>query len=150
MDVDISIGDDRKMPAADNSEGKMTTAFSKCYYLVVISYHLLTTHNNIPADNCPPSNRGRSRGGRGGMALNNNSMYGDERFGVGACDRRSSSPTKTMRSGNTKGGGRYIGVGGENESSLINSPDPKKKGMFYFVVHIVCILFIVCILILQL
>jgi len=29
MDADKSIGGDSKMPAADNSEGKMTTAFSK-------------------------------------------------------------------------------------------------------------------------
>ena len=130
MDVDISIGDDSKMPAADNSEGKMTTAFSKCYYLVVISYHLLTTHNNIPADNCPPSNSGRSRGrrGRGSILSNNNSMCRDERLGVGACDRRTLSPTNNMRSRKNRSGG----VGDENESSLTNSPNLEKIGMFIY------------------
>ena len=64
MDVDLQIGGDCKMPAADSSEGKIDTAFSKYYYLAAISYYL-TTHNNIPADNCPQlsaSNRGMNRG----------------------------------------------------------------------------------------
>ena len=83
------------------------------------------------------------------MSLNN-SMDGDERLRVGACASRTSlSPTRNMRSRKNRGAG--LGVGNENDWT-INSPDPKKKkGMFYFiVVHIVCKLFIVCILILQL
>ena len=92
---------------------------------MLLSYYL-TTHNT-PADNRPPSNRGRSRGRSGGMALNNNSMYGDERLGVGACT--SLSPTRNMRSRKNRGAG-FIGFGNENNSSS-NSPNPKKKGMFY-------------------
>ena len=110
---------------------------SCCYYLVVVSYYLIT-HNNIYTDKRPPLNRGRSRGGRGGMALNNNSMCDDERLRVGACASRSSPPTKTMKSGMNSGGG-YTGVGNENDSP-INSPDSKKeKGMF---ILMLCILFV--------
>jgi len=106
-------------------------------------FNYLTSHNT-PADNRPPSNRGRGRSG--GMSLNN-SMYGDGRLGVCACTSRTSlPPTKSIRSRKNRGGG-YIKDGNENNNSTINSPDPKKKGMFYFiVVYIVCMLFIVCIL----
>ena len=147
----VSIGGDSKMSAAVNSEGKINNGIFYCYYLAAIFYYL-TTHNNIPADKCPgPSNRGMNRGRRSSMPSNNNSMCRDERLGVGACDRRTLSPTNNMRS-RKNGGGGYIGFGDENNnSSPIKSPNPKKKkGLFYFVVHIVCILFIVCILMLQL
>ena len=66
-------------------------------------------------------------------------MYGDARSRVGAGARRSLSPTRNMRSRKNRGDG-CIGVGDENNNSTINSPDPKKKGMFYFYVYGVCIL----------
>ena len=66
------------MSAADNSEGKLTTAFSKCYYLVLLvssGYHLFIAHSstlyNTPADST------NIRGRRGGISSNNNAMYGD-------------------------------------------------------------------------
>jgi len=70
------------------------------------------------------------------MSSNNNSMYDDERLGVGACTSRSSSPTKTMKNGMNSG------VGNENDSP-INSPDSKKeKGMFYCCAY--CLYIIYC------
>lgn len=87
--------------------------------------YCLTTHNNTPADNRPPPNRGRNRSRSSGMPLNNNAMHEDELV-VGACDSRTLSPTKSIRSRKNSGGG-YTGVGNENSSNPINSPDPKKK-----------------------
>ena len=75
------------------------------------------------------------------MPLNNNSMYGYslEEDGTGA---RNSSSTRSI-----SGDVSFGGVGDENDGSPNSqSAQKKKKGMFYyFIVHIVCILFIVCI-----
>jgi len=57
---------------------RLTTAFSKCYYLVLLvssGYHLFIAHSstlyNTPADST------NIRGRRGGISSNNNAMYGD-------------------------------------------------------------------------
>ena len=72
-----------------------------------------------------------SRGRRGSMPSNNNSICRDERLGIGACDR-TLSPTNNMKSGSNSGIG-YTGVGNENDSSPINSPaSKKKKGVFIY------------------
>ena len=116
----------------------LLTVFSTVIIRLFLSNYL--TSRNTPADNRPPSNIGRRRGRSGGMSLNN-SMCGDERLRVGACANRTLSPTRNMRSRKNRGGG-YIKDGDENNGSPINSPDPKKKGMFIFMfmVFVLCCL----------
>ena len=115
---------DRKMPQAANSKGKIDNGIFYCYYLVVVSYYL-TTHNNAPVDHRPLY---FSRGGRGRIPSNNKSMCGDGFSTEDGASVRNLSPTRSRKI--VSGGG--TGVGDENDGSPINSPNPKKKGMFYY------------------
>ena len=57
---------------------RLTTAFSKCYYLVLLvssGYHLFIAHSSTLYDT--PADSTNIRGRRGGISSNNNAMYGD-------------------------------------------------------------------------